>query len=316
MEYNFESRKLMLIIKKWKYHLLIVLVVASAAAAFFSGPKFIIPMYKSYAVVYPNNLEPYSKESTTEQMIQIFQSQGIVDSMIAKYDLAKRYDVDPHYKYFRTELLRLYHENVSIQKTSYEAVEIEVLDRNPDTAKLMVDELISLFNKKVRSMQNEKFSELANAYAGQLKRKRAAMDSLRNVLQDLGDKGVFEYDYESQQIMKSYLSNLEKGYSGKSMKEAKQLMENMGKYSGNLVQTTDMLAAEAKTYVEVKLSFEKEYRHVVSNVTYTNVVTYPFVADKKSYPIRWLIVLVVDVAALVLALILIAFLDRKSFSAS
>lgn len=165
-------------------------------------------------------------------------------------------------------------------------------------------------------MQTEKFSEQANAYAGQLKRQRAAMDSLRNVLSDMGDKGVFEYDYESQQIMKSYLSNLEKGNTGKSMKEARQLMENMGKYGGNLVQTKDMLAAEAKTYVKVKLSFEKEYRHVVSNVTYTNVVTYPFVADKKSYPIRWLIVLVVDVAALVLALVLIAFLDRKSFSAS
>lgn len=316
MEYNFESRKLMLVVKKWKYHLLILLLVATVAAAFFSGPRYIVPMYKSYAVVYPDNLKPYSKESTTEQMIQIFQSQGIVDSMIDRFDLAKRYDIDPHYKYFRTAVLELYHENVSINKTSYEAVEIEVLDRNPDTAKRMVDHLIALFNRKVRRMQKEKFGELADAYAGTLKRKRASMDSLRNILQNLGKKGVFEYDYESQQIMKSYLSNLEKGYTGKSMKESRELMENMGKYSGNLVQTVKLLSAEAKAYAEVELSYEMEYRHVASNLTYTNVISYPFVPDRKAYPIRWLIVLVVDVAALVLALILIAFLDRKSFSDS
>jgi len=316
MEYNFESQKLMLLLKKWKYHLLIILVIATAAAAFFSGPRFIMPMYKSYAIVYPDNLKPYSKESTTEQMIQIFQSQGIVDSMIAKYNLAKRYDIEPDVKHSRTKLLELYHENISIKKTSYEAVEIKVLDRNPDTAKLMVDDLISLFNKKVRRMQKEKFGELAKAYFGTLKRKGASMDSLRQVLQNLGKKGVFEYNYESQQIVKSYLSNLEKGYTGKSMKGSKELMENMGKYGGNLIQTVNLLSAEANKYADVELSYELEYRHVASNVTYTNVITYPFVADKKSYPIRWLIVLVVDIAALVLALLLIAFLDRKSFSAS
>jgi capsular polysaccharide biosynthesis protein len=316
MEYNFESRKLMLVVKKWKYHLLVVLVVATAVAALFSGPGFIVPMYKSYAVVYPDNLKTYSKESTTEQMMQVFQSQGIVDSMIAQFDLAKRYDIDPDYKYFRTAELELYHENVSIRKTSFEAVEIEVLDRNPDTAKLMVDRLIALFNRKVRKMQKEKFGEMADAYAGTLKRKRASMDSLRNILQNLGKKGVFEYDYESQQILKSYLSNLEKGYTGKSLKESRELMENMGKYGGDLVQTVKLLSAEAKTYADVELSYELEYRHVVSNVTYTNVITNPFVPDKKTYPIRWLIVLVVDVAALVLALILITFLDRKSFSDS
>ena len=163
-------------------------------------------------------------------------------------------------------------------------------------------------------MQKEKFGELANAYAGQLKRKRATMDSLRNVMTSLGKMGIFEYNYQSQQIMKAYL--MDNGTNKRAAKEARNLMENMGKYSGDLIQTQQMLSAEANSYVAVKLNYELEYRHVASNVTYTNVITYPFIADKKSYPIRWLVVLLVDVAALVLALLLIIFLDRKSFSAS
>lgn len=316
MEYNFNNRKLLKILIKWKYHLLIFFLVTTGVAIFFSGPRFIVPLYKSYAIVYPDNLKPYSEESTTEQMIQVLQSQGIVDSMIERFNLAQHYEIDPHYKYFMTELMRLYHDNVSIKKTSYEAVEIEVLDKDPDTAKLMVDAILSLFNKKVRRMQKEKFSELANAFAGQLKRKRAAMDSLRNVLRELGKKGVFEYGYQSQQIMKAYLQIPNTSHEKINTKEASALMENMGKYSGDLVQTVGILSAEAKSYVAVKISYEMEYRHVVSNVTYSSVITYPFVADKKTYPIRWLIVLVADVSALAFALLLIAFLERKTLSAS
>lgn len=315
MEYNFEYKKLLSVINKWKYHLLIVFVVATVAAAIFSGPRFITPMFKSYAIVYPDNLQPYSKESTTEQMMQIFQSQGIEDSMIAKYNLAKRYDINPKDKYFITELLSLYRKNVSISKTSYEAVQISVLDKDPDTAKLMVDDLISLFNEKVKSMKRKKYREVVDAYASQLKREKFTLDSLRNVLKHLGKMGIFEYDYQSQQIMKAYLGNLSSG-SFKNNQEAKTLMKNMGKYSGDLIQTVGMISDEANSYANVKLNYENEYRHLVSHLTYTNVVTYPFVPDKKSYPVRWLIVFVSDAAALALAFLLIVFFDRKTFSVS
>ena len=314
MENNFDYKKLLSVIKKWKYHLLIVFVVATVAAVIFSGPRFVTPLYKSYAIVYPNNLAPYSKESTTEQMIQIFQSQDIEDSVIAKYNLAKRYDINPKRKYFRTRLLKLYRKNVSIGKTSNEAVEVSVLDKDPDTARLMVSDLISLFNEKVNRMKKEKYRERLNAYAEQLSRQKIAMDSLRNNLKQLGKEGIFEYNYQSQQIMKAYLGNL--GNRNKGGREAKTLMKNMGKYSGDLIQTVNMLSGEAGSYVSVKLNYENEYRLLVSHLTYTSVVTYPFVPDKKSYPIRWLIVLVTDMAAMAMAFLLIVFFDRKSFSAS
>lgn len=314
MEYNFNSSQMIKILFKWKYHLLVIALLAGALAAFFSGKQFITPLYKSYAVVYPDNLKPYSEESTTEQMIQVFQSQDIADSMIRRFDLPAHYELDPHDRYFRTQLMREYREKVSVSKTSYEAVDISVLDRNADTAKLMVDALIDLVNKKIRGMQKEKYRELANTYAGQMKRSRVLMDSLRNVLKTLGSKGVFEYDYQSQQIMKAYLRTISGSPENINSRAAKELMKNMGNLSGELIQTVEMLQSEAKSYVGVKISFEREYRHVVSNVSYTNVVTYPFVADKKAYPVRWLIVLVSVLAALAFSVLVIAVLERKNIS--
>jgi uncharacterized protein involved in exopolysaccharide biosynthesis len=88
----------------------------------------------------------------------------------------------------------------------------------------------------------------------------------------------------------------------------------MGKYGGELVQLVKMLQKEAAAYVKVKLSYEVEYRHVISNVTYTNVVTHPYASDKKVYPVRWLIVLVAVLSVFTLSLIVISFLERKNSS--
>ncbi len=313
MEYKFDSRESWNILMKWKYHLLVVVLVAAGLSAIFSGPRFITPLFKSYAVVYPDNIKTYSKESTTEQMIQVFESQDITDSMINKFGLLKHYKINTGYKYYRTELLRRYHENVKIGKTSYEAVKVEVFDRSPDTAKLMVDALLRFYNEKVRRMQKEKFGELARAYAGQLRRQRIFMDSLKDRLRELGtQKGIFEYTYQSQQIMMAYLHNVPGSPSGGTgSREARRLAKNMGEYGGELVQLVNMLQKEAQAYIQVKLSYELEYRHVVSNVTYTNVVTYPFIPDKKAYPIRWLIMLVTVLSAFTLALVVISFVEKK-----
>ncbi len=306
MEYKFDSRVSWHILMKWKFHLLIIVLVTAGLAAIFSGKRFITPLYRSYAIVYPYNIKAYSKESTTEQMIQVFHSLDITDSMVQRFDLLTHYEIDRNYKYFRTELLRLYGENVKISKTSYEAVDVEVLDRNPDTAKLMVDALLNFYNKKVRRMQKEKFRELANAYAGQLKRERIMMDSLKSRLRIL--------DYESQQIMMAYLHNIQGNPEAVNTKEARRLAYNMGKYGGELVQLVKMLQKEAAAYVKVKLSYEKEYRQVVSNVTYINVVTHPYASAKKVYPVRWLIVLVAVLSVFMLSLIVISFLERKNSS--
>ncbi len=312
MEYKFDSRESWNILMKWRKHLIVVIVVAAALAAVFSGPRFITPLYKSYAVVYPANISPYSKESTTEQMIQTFQSQDIVDSVIKKFDMAKHYKIDPHYKYFQTELLRQFHENVSISKTSYEAVEIKVLDKSPDTAKLMVDALLDYFNKKMARLKKEKYQEVVDALSGQLRREKSVMDSVRNRLKELGtQKGIFEYDYQSQQIMMAYLRNIQGSPEAVNSKEAKRLAQNMGKYGGELVQLINMLEQEAEAYVKVKQRYEEAYKFVAAHLTYTNVITYPYVSDKKAYPVRWLIVLVAVLSAFTLALVVISFLEKK-----
>ncbi|MCX6290290.1 MAG: hypothetical protein NT126_00830 [Bacteroidetes bacterium] len=62
---------------RWKWHLLTVAFISLAASVIFSGPSFIKPKFKSFAILYPSNLVTYSTESSTEQMLQLLQSSDV-----------------------------------------------------------------------------------------------------------------------------------------------------------------------------------------------------------------------------------------------
>src|SRR4051812_46356155 len=122
------SIELINLMKRWKWHLVVVAAIAFVASVIFSGPKFITPKYKSFAIVYPGNLVAYSTESATEQMLQLLHSSYIRDEVSREFKLVNRYLIDTMGENWRSELYRTYNDNVSINKTEYESVEIDVLD--------------------------------------------------------------------------------------------------------------------------------------------------------------------------------------------
>ncbi len=312
MDKYFDSTNLTGIVYKWRIHLLVIVGIAALLAGIFSGPTFITPLYKSTAILYPANINAYSEESETEQMLQIMMSQDIVDSMIKKFDLAKHYEINPKYKYFKTVLLGQYHDMVSISKTPYEAVQIKVKDRSPDTAAMMVNAIIKFYDKKVDYLHKTKYREVVDMYERQLARKRGILDSLKKIMYKLGtENGIFEYDYQSQEIMRAYLGALDGNPAKINTKEVKRLVKGMQEHSGQLVEVVEMIQNEAANYVDVKQDYEMAQRFVNSNLTYSNIISYPFVPDKKTYPIRWLIVLGAAIAAFVFALFVIFWIERK-----
>lgn len=313
MDNLFNSSNLVNLIAKWRYHLLVIVGVAAIMGAIFSGSAFITPMFKSYAVSYPANVEPYSEESTTEQMLQILNAQDIVDSVIQKFNLAEHYEIDRDYKHFKTVLLYEYHQNVSISKTPFESVLIEVHDKDPVVARDMVNAILDFYSKKISRMHKSKYVEVVEMYDGQLQRKRAVLDSLKNVLYVLGTEyGLIDYSATSQEIMRGYLKTVY-GNNAKDIntKEVKRLLNNMEIKSGQLIEVVQMLQNESRAYVDIKLDYEMNVRFLNANMTYANVITYPFVSDKKDYPVRWIIVVVASLAAFIFALIIILFLENR-----
>ena len=119
MNNYFDNTPLIQTISKWKWHILAITIIGAILGAIFSGPKFITPLYKSEATVYPTHTESYSDETVTEQMLQVMQSQEIMDSVVEKFNLMAHYNIDKNYEFWKTALIGEYRSNVSISRTPY-----------------------------------------------------------------------------------------------------------------------------------------------------------------------------------------------------
>ncbi len=308
MDNNFNNLSLVQVILKWKWHILIITAVAALCGAIFSSSLFITPLYKSVAVAYPANISPYSDESETEQMLEIINSTSIMDSVIEKYNLWEDYKIDKNYKYGRTYMINEYRSKIKIGKTPNEAVSITVLDKDPFVACDIAKDILNFYDKKVHDLHTQKVGEVVAMYDRQLKEKQRNIDSLKTRLTEISTEfGVTDYTGQSREVTRGYLSGSAK---------ATELKGNLEKWGAEAVDLRTKIEAEANTYVSTKVDYEQNLRFYHSDLTYSNIVTEPFPADKKAFPVRWVVVALSALGAMLLSIVVIFIIEnRKRFVA-
>ena len=304
MNNYFDNTPLIKVFIKWKWHIAIITIVAAILGAVFSSSTFITPMYKSEAVLYPSNVAAYSDETFTEQMLQIMQSNEIMDSVVEKFDLMKHYKIDKGYKYWKTALIGEYRDNVRISRTPYDAVLIKVLDKDPQVACDMVKDIIRLYDEKVGTMHKIKRLETVNMFKRQLDEKQHYIDSLKDRMAELSSEyGLLDYEAQSREVSKYYV--------GRNKKDDDELVSNMEQYGPEMVMLNQLIRYESKAYSEVKVDYEQELRFYNADMTFSNVVSEPFVADKKTYPVRWVVVALCGLAACFVSILVVYIMESK-----
>lgn len=310
MNNYFNNKPLLQVIDKWKWHVAIITIVAAILGAVFSSSTFITPMYKSDATLYPSNITAYSDETCTEQMIQIMQSNEIMDSVVEKFDLLKHYKIDKSYKYWKTALIGEYREKVSISRTPYDAVTVVVKDTDPQMACDMVNEIIRLYDSKIKSLHKSKSLEVLNMFESILELKQKEIDSIQNRMVEIGeDYGVVDYS-QVREYTRGQLGVVN-GSSKVNSDEVEKLKKNFQVYGPEIAVLSRRLDGENNSYIAIKKDYEQELRFYNADFTYSNIISYPFVADKKCYPIRWVVVALSAIGACFLSLLLIYLFDTK-----
>lgn len=296
MDKYFNNVPLLKAIFKWKWHIIAITLLAAACGAFFSGPKFITPKFKSEAIVYPKGLSEFSDETYTEQMLQVMDAHEIMDSVVETFDLMNHYDIDKNHKYAKTYLIGEYRDRVSISKTPYDAVKIKVLDKDPELACAMVNEIIRLYNMKFNDIHKSKKWEYVRMYEKNLAKKYSFIDSLKRELTKITSDGdMINYMYLSKGNSVAYFSN-----------NNSDNPENIS----NAIALVELIASETEAYSKVKLEYEEEIRQAEGDMTFLNIVSRPFVADKKTYPVRWIIVALSGIGAFLLSILVVASIEK------
>jgi capsule polysaccharide export protein KpsE/RkpR len=305
----FNNSDIIRMVNRWRWHLVVIALGAALLSYFFSGPMFIKPKFKSFAVIYPSNLIPYGVETPTEQMLQLFQSNEIRDEMKKKFNLAEHYDIDTNSASKSYFLDLEFDGNVKVNKTEYEAVKIEVYDTDPTTARDMALEMIRLFDIRTREMHKKKSQEVVLIHEMELNKEQREIDSLGTLFKELKIKfGLLDYKSQSKEASREYYKSL--GSNTQKTSDIVISIRNLEEKGHDFVRLQEQLDGALGAYQQIKLNYDAAVRDVTKKLTYTNVVIHPEKPDRKSYPTRWIIVLMATVSSAVLALFLISLIER------
>lgn len=297
---------------KWKFQLGVIILLAACLGALLSSEWVIKPKFKSTAILYPANLTPYGNETATEQMLQLFQSADIRKSICDRFNLAEKYQVDLSKKGAISSLYDSYNENVDIRRTEFESVRIDIYDTDPIVACAMVDTLINLMNQKARSIQRIKTGEVVHLLKDQLDFKRLQIDSLETALRVLRvNYGLLDYYIQSKEALKRYYKLITSGGSKENLKELDGVMKNLEEKGAESVSLKQMHQKAFETYAEVRVKYDNAISDSRKVLTYANIVAKPYPADKKSSPVRWIIICIFSVSAFVFSLLVIVAVENK-----
>lgn len=324
---EFHSANLLVFLYRWRKHLIFISLGAAVVAAIVS---FIItPKYKSTAVIFPTMMNTASKalleeftgtqkdhlqfgeEEQVEQTMQVLKSTELMDRVVAKYDLMKHYGIDPNKPKSRTYLMEEFGDAVRFKPTEYMSIKIDVMDRSPDTAALIANCVLDMLDSVKTRLTKERAAE-ALAIA------KKEYDFIVNEVSFLEDsmeyyraKGIYEHDVQVEAYAKGYAKALAAGNS-QAAKQLEEKLKIFETYGGPFLSLREKLWISRDRLKVLKYKYEQSLADYNNSLPFKFVVDRAKPADKKSTPIRWLIVVISTISAFAMTVVTIILIENIS----
>lgn len=270
---------------KHKWPIIIVTLIAAIASVIVS--LTIEEKFKSSVILYPKTqvsvshalttaelIDPddhimnFGDDEATEQLIQTLYSEEIRFKIIDKFDLFNHYKIDSDSEFPLTKLHEEFSDNIKFKRTEYQAVQIEVMDTDPQMAADIANEIASLLDKTLNRMQKD-----------------VAIEILKVV-------------EEEHNLLLSEITDIEK--------EIRSLKKTDPKY----ISLGEQLKNENKRLSDIKSKLVEARVNAKQDLPRKFIVANAYAAEKKSYPIRWVICAVSTISAFVFAVLMMLFIER------
>jgi uncharacterized protein involved in exopolysaccharide biosynthesis len=324
---EFNSSNLVIFLYKWRKPLLIVMASALFASWFFSLPWFITPKFKSTVIMFPASTNSISKallseqyakgqdlveigeQEQAEQLLQILNSSRIRDRIIQKFKLMEHYGIDTSAQYKYSKLYKEYERNISFRRTEFMAVQITVLDEDPQVAAEVANGISYLLDTVKNEMQRQRSIKGLHIVEQEYIDLKKEINGIVDSMAVIGQLGVSEVDYQSQALNQQMAVAITSGNRNAQAALQKKL-DILGKYGGVYTSLKNALEFKTEQLTLLQAKYKQAKVDAEESLPVKFVVSDAVKAEKKSYPIRWLIMLVSTVSALFLAVIVIMVMEK------
>jgi hypothetical protein len=297
------SANLLFFLFKYKKEFALLTLTAAILSAIAS---FIIEeKYSSSVVMYPTSsnsfgsilteetsrqdLLEFGEDTEAERLLQLINSDEIRHRIIEKYKLFNHYGIDRESKGANAKMVKEYGSNISSKLTRFGSVLVDVSDKSPDTAMFIANDIADLVDTVNNRLKNEHALKAYRYAESEYQKLLEEIRVLEDSMASLRTKGVFDYITQIEGLNEQYATALAEGRQS----AAEQLREQMAELSAfgsmySKLQTLIESAYEREAILKRRLELLRI--DVDSKLPAKFVVNRAQKADKKSYPVRWLIV--------------------------
>lgn len=306
---------------------ILAIVGSIAAVVSLVVSMLITPKFKSTVVMFPTTTSSISKsllsqnpsakqdimalgeEEQAEQMLQVLNSDEIRNKIISKYDLMNHYEIDPNDKYKLTKLNNEFESNITFKRTEFMSVRVDVLDKDPKIAADIANEIAAMVDTvknrmlKERSMQG--YQIVKAEYDNMKNYIKAKEDSMQAIMR----LGVFDFESQSEMLYEQMAIATAKGDS-RAMSQIQEKLDVLAKYGSTYISIRESLLNERKLLAELKAKHDEAKVDAEQNITHKFLVNSAFPAEKKSSPVKSLIVIVSILSTLFFTVIVLIIAEQ------
>ncbi len=313
-----ERNNLVQFIWEERKHIIIITSVSFVVAVIIS--LLLTPLYLSTAIVFPaassnvsfseqRNVKAaamdFGEEEQAEQLVQILQSSRIRDKVVSKYNLLNHYeiskdDVNKNYK-----LIKAYNSYFSFTRTRFGSIQIDVLDKDPELAAKMANEIVDLIDTVKNEMIRERTIPAFEVNKRKLKQLVQQKDSILFLLDSLNNLGVVSNDIRSNLFQA--LVDANNANEKEQIKERIAINTKLGSQYNALEHTRNELIVKIE---EFRVSYEQAESDANAAFNHKFVVEKAVVADRKEKPKRMIIVLVATIGGFIFSVFFLLIRQR------
>lgn len=243
-------------------------------------------------------------EEDAEQLLQILHSDMVGDRTTRRFDLMKVYKIDPEGRHKNSELREAYEDHVKFEYTKFGSVRVSVLDHDPQRAADMANFITQQVDSVWKHMARERALKGYRTVKDGVDKLTAEIAQMEDSMAILRTLGVQDYHSQAERYNEYLGAAIVKG-DQRAINEFDRRFAILAKYGGAYVTLQDRQFNEVKRLSMLRMKLEQAQADVENDLPHKFVVNQAFPADRKSWPITWLVIAMGTMSAMLFALLLI-----------
>lgn len=306
----------------WKQRRLIILItllglVGGAVASFLIKPRF-----KSNVVMFPVTFNTPSKallnegsggnydlmafgdEESAQPLLQILHSDRLRERVAQAFDLYASYGIPADSPHRHAELYDAFNDRVRMDYTKYGSVQVTVEDENAQKAADMANMIADLVDTVWTEMTHDRLAQGYALVQRRVEEQEAIVAQLSDSIRMYGDHGLQNYNSQTERLTQSLGEAIVHGNKA-AAQDLEGRFKDLARYSGGATMTNEAVVNEAWRLGVWRMRLAQVRADMESEMPHKFTMERAMAADKKSYPVRWLVTLMSGISGLFFALAVI-----------